>query len=290
MAEKTVRKARLVLFVLRQRQAHLVAALDPQLTRSQDRTSSGAVPSSLARTTGQRAVGDGAPSTGSVELRQTSPKRCAIRRPRIGVGVGSWGPSSLSLVSEPAPMIRPLRILVPILVFLLVGGFPAWAQSDVSGSLPASDVSGILTQSDQMAFASDEVRIRMADVAARLARALRGGTLSGGVAGLGQPLTVPSGTADLLLASSRAERREAAGPFSAVLTEQGVPARQARALARASAGLLAGDSIDPETLLPALHAFNAVVDVAPTPFLARPPQEVVVVRSVLLTLLDGTVS
>lgn len=181
-------------------------------------------------------------------------------------------------------MIRPLRILVPILVFLLVGGFPAWAQSDVSGSLPASDVSGILTQSDQMAFASDEVRIRMADVAARLARALRGGTLSG------QPLTVPSGTADLLLASSRAERREAAGPFSAVLTEQGVPARQARALARASAGLLAGDSIDPETLLPALHAFNAVVDVAPTPFLARPPQEVVVVRSVLLTLLDGTVS
>ena len=252
--------------------------------------SSGAVPSSLSRTTGQRSIGDGAPSTGSVELRQTSLTRCARRRPRIGVGIGSWGPS-LSSVSDPAPMPFCLRLLIPGFFSLLIAaGAPAWAQSDVSGSLPASDVSGILTQSDRMAFASDEVRIRMADVAARLARALRGGTLSGGVAGLGQPLTVPSGTADLLLASSRAERREAAGPFAAVLTEQGVPARQARALARASAGLLAGDSIDPETLLPALHAFNAVVDVAPTPVLARPPQEIVVLRSVLLTLLDGTVS
>jgi len=188
-------------------------------------------------------------------------------------------------------MICCLRTFVLVFVSLLIAaGAPAWAQSDVSGTLPASDASGGLTQSDQMAFASDEVRIRMADVAARLARALRNGTLSGGVAGLGQPLTVPSGTADLLLASSRTERRKATGPFVTILTEQGVPTRPARALARASAGLLEGDTIDPDTLLPALHAFNAVVDVAPPPFLARPPQEVVVVRSVLLTLLDGTVS
>jgi hypothetical protein len=187
-------------------------------------------------------------------------------------------------------MIRPLRILVPILVSLLVGGPSAWAQSDVSGSLPGSDVSGILTQSDQLAFASDEVRIRMADVAARLATALREGTLSGGVAGMGRAVTVPSGTTDLLLASSRAERRAAAHSLVDVLTGQGVPARQARDLARATAGLLEGGTIDPETILPALHAFNAVVEGAPTSVLAQPPQEIVVLRSVLLSLLDGSVS
>jgi len=188
-------------------------------------------------------------------------------------------------------MICCLRPFVLVFVSLLiVGGAPAWAQSDVSGSLPGSDVSGGLTQSDPMAFASDEVRIRMADVAARLATALREGTLSGGGAGMGRSLTVPSGTADLLLASSRAERRAAARPFVGLLTEQGVPARPARALARGAAGLLAGDSIDPETLLPALHAFNAVVDVAPTSVLAQPPQDIVVLRSVLLSLLDGSAS
>jgi len=188
-------------------------------------------------------------------------------------------------------MICCLRTFVLVFVSLLiVGGAPAWGQSDVSGSLPASDASGVLTQSDQMAFAPDEVRIRMADVAARLAQALRTGTLSGGGAGMGRSVTVSPGTADLLLASSRAERRAAAGPFASILTEQGVPARPAWALARASAGLLAGDSIDPETLLPALHAFNAVVEGAPTSFLAQPPQEVVVLRAVLLSLLDGSVS
>jgi len=188
-------------------------------------------------------------------------------------------------------MICCLRPFVLVFVSLLiVGGAPAWGQSDVSGSLPASDASGVLTQSDPMAFAPDEVRIRMADVAARLARALRTGTLSGGRAGMGRSVTVPPGTADLLLASSRAERRAATDPFVAILTEQGVPTQPARALARATAGLLKADTVDPENVLPALHAFNAVVDVAPAPFLARPPQEVVVVRSVLLALLDGTVS
>ena len=188
-------------------------------------------------------------------------------------------------------MICCLRTLVPVFVSLLIaGGSPAWAQSDVSGSLPASDASGILTQSDQMAFTPDEVRIRMADVAARLVRALRNGTLSGGGAGMGRSVTVPPGTADLLLASSRAERRGATGPFVDLLTEQGVPARPARALAQATAGLLKGDTVDPEKVIPALHAYNAVVDVAPTSFLARPPQEVVVLRSVLLSLLDGSVS
>lgn len=174
---------------------------------------------------------------------------------------------------------------------LVIAG-PARAQShsDVAGAVPMSDVSGTLTQSDLMFFQSDEARIRMADIAASLGRSLRTGTLPANVAGTGQPTAVPSGVADLLLAASRAERRAAARPFAETLTAQGVPAAQATALARATAGLLEDGEITPERFLPALRAFNAVVDAAPAAVLATPPQSFVVVRAVLTTLLDSTAS
>lgn len=173
---------------------------------------------------------------------------------------------------------------------LLAGPARAQSQSDVAGAVPMSDVSGTLTQSDLMVIQSDEVRIRLADIAASLGRALRAGTLPATVVGTGQPTAVPSGVADLLLAASRAERRAAARPFTETLTAQGVPAVQATALARATAGLLEDGEIAAERFLPALHAFNAVVDAAPAPVLAHPSPEFVVVRAVLTTLLDGTVS
>lgn len=173
---------------------------------------------------------------------------------------------------------------------LLAGPAAAQSQSDVAGAVPMSDVSGTRAQSDPMVFQSDEARIRLADVAAALGRALRTGTLPASVSGTGQPAAVPGGVADLFLAASRAERRAAARQVAETLTAGGLPAAEATALARATAGLLEDGGIRVERFLPALRAFNAVVDAAPAPALARPPAEFVVVRAVLTTLLDGTAS
>jgi hypothetical protein len=184
-----------------------------------------------------------------------------------------------------------LRFLAPVLVSLLLAGSgPAYAQSDVTGPVPASDVSGTLTQGDLVVFQSDEARIRMADVAAPLAQALRGGALPAEITGSEQPVAVPAGVADLLLASSRREGRADAQKLTDALTAQGVPSAPAAALARATRGLLAADQVAPKQFVAALHAFNAVVDGAPAPMLARPPQEFVVVRTVLMALLPGSVS
>ena len=183
------------------------------------------------------------------------------------------------------------RLLGLALSSLLVAG-PAAAQShsDVAGAVPMSDVSGTVAQGDQVVFQSDDARIRMAELAAALAQALRAGALPAGMAGGGPSVAVPAGVADLLLASSRREGRAAVQQFTGALTAQGVPSAPATALARATTGLLATDQVAPAQFLGALRAYNVVVDAAPAPVLAQPPRALVVVRTVLLTLLPGSVS
>jgi hypothetical protein len=184
-----------------------------------------------------------------------------------------------------------LRVLAPVLAFLLLAaGGSAYAQSDVSGPVPASDVSGTLVQGDQVVFQSDEARIRMTELAAALAQALRAGALPADMAGGEQSVAVPAAVADLLLASSRREGRAAAQRLTEALTTQGVPSAPATALARATRSLLADDRVAPKQFVEALRAYNAVVDAAPASVLARPPQELVVVRAVLMALLPGSVS
>jgi hypothetical protein len=186
--------------------------------------------------------------------------------------------------------IRLSSLALVLVLFLITGGGPAYAQSDVTGPVPASDVSGTLLRSDLVVFQSDEARIRMADLAAALTQALRAGALSAGGPGTESLVAVPAGVADLLLASSGHEGRAAAQQLTDDLTAQGVPTAQAMALARATTGLLATEQVDPEQFLATLHAFNAVVDVAPAPVLIRPPQAFVVVRTVLMALLPGSIS
>lgn len=185
------------------------------------------------------------------------------------------------------------RVLVPALLFLLATG-PALAQrtagaSDVSGALPMSDASGALSQSNQMVFQSDEARIRMADVASILAQALREGSLGASLTGK-EPMAVPDGTAPLLLASSSAERRQAVQQMTETMTTHGLPKESASAFVDAVAGILEGETVSSEQFLSALRTFNAAVDAAPASFLARPPQEFVVARTVLTILLDATAS
>lgn len=164
---------------------------------------------------------------------------------------------------------------------------PVWAQnSDAGGSLPQSDVSGTLTQSDVGFFQSDEARIRMADIASALTAALREGTLGPSITGTARSLAVPDLARDLLLTSSHAET----SAFVDLLVAEGIPAADATVLARSVSGLLEGNSLSPTAVRTALHAFNRVVDRAPASFLADPPQEVVVVRLVLVTLLAGAAS
>lgn len=185
-----------------------------------------------------------------------------------------------------------IRLVLLAAIVLWGSTSPGLAQrSDVSGAVPMSDASGVLTQSDPIAFQSDDAERRMADVAAELVQALRTGTLSLGMTGTEQALVVPETLATLFLASSRGQIRTAARQLTDTLVAEGIPRAEAKALARASAELLAEEGIvDPDQFLTALHAFNAVVNAAPPSVLARPPQAFVVVRSVLTTLLDGTAS
>lgn len=218
-------------------------------------------------------------------------RRRVIQRPVSGSGGGTIFGCPVRLLPPPVPMTIRLQSLALVLVcLLLAGGGPAYAQSDVTGPVPASDVSGTLARSDRVVFQADEARIRMADLAAALTRALRAGALPTGGTGSESSVAVPAGVADLLLASSGREGRAAAQQLTDVLTAQGVPSAQAIALARTTTGLLATEQVDPEQFLATLHAFNAVVDVAPAPVLARPPQAFVVVRTVLMALLPGSIS
>lgn len=164
---------------------------------------------------------------------------------------------------------------------------PVWAQnSDTGGSLPMSDVSGNLTQSDLGAFQPDEAHIRMADLASTLTVALQEGTLDPSLTGMAQPLPVPDHVRDLLLTSARVEMNTLAN----LLVAQGIPTADATVLARSLSGLFDGDSLSPASVRTALDAFNAIVDGAPSSFLAQPPPEFVVIRAVLTTLLRGAAS
>jgi len=183
-----------------------------------------------------------------------------------------------------------MKIRIPIFALTVVGLLavgPVHAQqtsgSDVTGS--SSDVSGNLTQSDIYLFQTDEARIRMSDVAASLTLALRGGTLDESV--VGQPLAVSPAMADLFLAASKTEKRAATTPFADALTAQGLPRSDAALLASSIAGLLEGGTITPDRFLAAVEAVNAAVDVAPAGFLAQPPHDFIVARSVLMALLEG---
>jgi len=181
------------------------------------------------------------------------------------------------------------RYIVVAVLFSLLS-VPAWAQSvhsDLGGSAPLSDVSGVAAQSDQALLQSDEAQIRMNDVAAALASALREGTLGASVMGGSEPLAVSPRLANLFLASSRTAKRDARTSFVAALTARGIPAEHAQALGAATGALLEEDTVDPAQFRSALGAFNAVIDAAPAPVLAQPPVEIVAVRGVLMALLDG---
>jgi hypothetical protein len=177
-----------------------------------------------------------------------------------------------------------------LFVVSLVAAGPVAAQSqqsDGAGAVPLSDGSGALVQSDQAFVQSDEVQIRMNDIASTLADALREGTLGSSVTQVPQPVAVSRAVTNLLLAPSRDARRTAEQAFADLLTAMDVPAAQANALAATTSGLLKDGSVQIDQVGPALTAFNAVVDAAPPSFLAAPPAEFVAVRVVLMALLDG---
>jgi hypothetical protein len=183
--------------------------------------------------------------------------------------------------------------ILAVLVALLNTG-PALAQpkaqgSDMSGIVQGSDVYGVTPQSDQLFFQSDEVQVRMADIAASLATALTEGTLALPAGGDAPSVAVSEALSTLLLAPSRKKERAARRQFVRTLTAAGVPAPSAKALATAAGGLLADGAFVAKQFAPALQAFNGVVATAPAPFLAAAPADFLAVRAVLVTLLDGAV-
>lgn len=179
------------------------------------------------------------------------------------------------------------RVFALVVAGLLAVG-PVYAQqaqgTDIAGA--ASDVSGNLTQSDVYLFQTDEARIRMNDVAASLTLALQRGALGESVVG-GRAVSVSPAIADLFMADTERDVREATQSFADALTARGLSRPDARTLADGVGGLLEGGTVTPDQFLSAIQAFNAAVDVAPAGFLAQPPQEFIVVRAVLLALLEG---
>jgi hypothetical protein len=190
--------------------------------------------------------------------------------------------------------IRTVALLAVIGCLLTSGPLLAQSRaqaSDVTGPGQGSDISGsTVEQGPQDVLQSDEARIRLADIASKLATALQEGTLGTSVTGALQPMTVSRSLSDLFLEPTRKKGRAAEGALFATLTAAGIPKTDAEALAEATTGLLKNGAIQPSQLRSALHAYNAVVDVAPASFLTEPPSDMVALRVVLMTLLDGTSS
>lgn len=71
------------------------------------------------------------------------------------------------------------------------------------------------------------------------------------------------------------------------LADHGVSPRRAKRLATAVQGLTQNGTVELDQLLSALEAYNDTVDSAPADFLTTPPQEFLVVREVLLSLVQA---
>lgn len=181
-------------------------------------------------------------------------------------------------------------LLVTAAALLMTVGSVQAQGSDVGGAVPQSDISGSFVQSDLFFFQSDEARIRVNDIASALAQQFRDGSLGARLGSTGRSIAVTTQSADLFLAPSEERGREAMNRFQNELQIRGVQHRKARVLARSVTGLLEEGTLTPETFASALHAFNAVVNDAPTSFLAAPPEDFVLARIVLSTLLDGASS
>jgi hypothetical protein len=187
--------------------------------------------------------------------------------------------------------IRFVAFLAVVVGLVLTG--PTLAQSrvqasDVSGPGQGSDISGSIVGQDMLQ--SDEARIRLADIATKLAGALQEGMLGISVTGTQQSMTVSPSFSNLFLEPSRKKGRAAEKAFGRMLMTDGIPTAEAAALAEVAKGLLENGSIQLSQFRSALHAYNAVVDAAPASFLADPPSDFVALRVVLMSLLDGASS
>lgn len=178
-------------------------------------------------------------------------------------------------------------VLGIILSLVLLAGSPVQAQqgSDVSGALPQSDISGALTQADAPVFEADVVQQRMSAAATALARALRKEAVAAD--GEGEAVSFSREPATVLVGEGPKEVEGARQQFVEVLSERGMPAGQAQSLGRAVSGLLSGGEVDPDQFVQSLHAYNAAVAAAPDEFQTDPPEEIVLVRTVLVTLVQA---
>ncbi len=183
-----------------------------------------------------------------------------------------------------------LRLLFLAGVCLLMVG-PAQAQrgSDVSGNVPLSDQSGVAVNSDGVFFQSDEAKVRLNDVAASLIQALQSGQIGSSVMGESRSMTVSPMVIDLFSATSQKNVVATTKAFTDEMTANGLSKNEAKTLAETVAGLLNGGTVTPSQFRDALVAYNAAVDAAPADVLVQPPHDFIVVRSVLMTLLEGAV-
>ncbi len=187
-----------------------------------------------------------------------------------------------------------IQVLRPLLVLPLVLGLfslsPAQAQqgSDVSGALPQSDISGALTQSDQSYLENEIVQHRMSETAGVLVRALQRGVLDASVDR--SPVSVSPGTSILFLERGAQDVELARQHFVQALTARGLPEARAQSLGRAVSGLLSGSDVDSGQFLQALEAFNNAAEAAPEAFRSHPPDEFLLTRTVLRTLLRAVSS
>ncbi|PQJ34954.1 hypothetical protein BSZ35_10405 [Salinibacter sp. 10B] len=165
---------------------------------------------------------------------------------------------------------------------------PVWAQNtDTGGSIPQSDVSGSDvsgTLSDLDAFQTEAAQGRLVAVSSQLAQSVRSGVLA---TGDGTSVTVSPQMMDLVFVPTRAKRHAASQQLYDLLVGQGVPASEATAFTTALTGLLENETVQPTQLVTALQAFNSVVEIAPTAFLAQPPSDFIAARILLITLLDA---
>ena len=154
-------------------------------------------------------------------------------------------------------------------------------NSDGGAAAVLSDQSGsLVTQSDVVFFQSDEAQVRMNDVATALMESLQRGVI-------GNEVIVPTSVTNLLTAGSEDAAEVHAQLFINALVQQGLREKQARSLAQSAASLLGDGTVHSEQFVKAVQAYNAAVEAAPHRFLAQPPTEFVVVRTVLMNLIQG---